>query len=224
MRVRIPDEVIELARSKDIDEMLKMLWAAVIYSIDKKVVVEELGELLDPNKRRSAKMQWKQNRLSHTINKSVPHLIIDCPTLKNKSVPHLKKECPTLKTTDTNWLNEVHEESWGFIYSNSILLNIITSYIDNNITYTSIKYQIDKQWKEKYIDTQIQEAEKVIKKIWFQNLKLILEYLPHDDFWSKQILSVAKLNKKNRDGVPYYAVIMDRIKQRTPKVISIPTI
>ena len=202
MRVRIPDEVIELARSKDIDEMLKMLWAAVIYSIDKKIVVEELGELLDPNKRRSAKMQWNKNSVSHSV----------------------KTDRPTLLSTDENWLNETHEESWGFIYSNSILLNIITSYIDNNITYTSIKYQIDKQWKEKYIDTQIQEAEKVIKKIWFQNLKLILEYLPHDDFWSKQILSVAKLNKKNRDGVPYYAVIMDRIKQRTPKVISIPTI
>lgn len=224
MRVRIPDEVIELARSKDIDEMLKMLWAAVIYSIDKRVVVEELGELLDPNKRRSAKMQWKQNRLSHTINKSVPHLIIDCPTLKNKSVPHLKKECPTLKTTDTNWLNETHEESWGFIYSNSILLNIVTWYIDNNITYTSIKYQINKQWKEKYIESQIEEAEKLIKKIWFQNFQLILQYLPHDDFWSKNILSIAKLNKKNKEWVPYYAVIMDRIKSYTPKVVSIPTV
>ena len=224
MRIRIPDEVIELAKSEDIDERLRILWAAVVYALDKKVVDSELADILDPNKRRRQKMLGKQNRLSHTINKSVPDLIIECPTLKNKSVPHLKKECPTLKITDTNWLNETHEESWGFIYSNSILLNIITSYIDNNITYTSIKYQIDKQWKEKYIDTQIQEAEKVIKKIWFQNLKLILEYLPHDDFWSKQILSVAKLNKKNRDGVPYYAVIMDRIKQRTPKVISIPTI
>ena len=148
--------------------------------------------------------------MSHSVKNSVSHSV--------------KTDRPTLLSTDENWLNETHEESWGFIYSNSILLNIITSYIDNNITYTSIKYQIDKQWKEKYIDTQIQEAEKVIKKIWFQNLKLILEYLPHDDFWSKQILSVAKLNKKNRDGVPYYAVIMDRIKQRTPKVISIPTI
>lgn len=224
MRVRIPDEVIELARSKDIDEMLKMLWAAVIYSIDKKIMVEELGELLDPNKRRSAKMQWNKNSVSHSDN-SVSQTVNRLSHSVKNSVSHsVKTDCPTLLSTDENWLNEVHEESWGFIYSNSILLNIITSYIDNNITYTSIKYQIDKQWKEKYIDTQIQEAEKVIKKIWFQNLKLILEYLPHDDFWSKQILSVAKLNKKNRDGVPYYAVIMDRIKQRTPKVISIPTV
>ena len=224
MRVRIPDEVIELAKSEDIDERLKILWAAVVYAIDKKVVVDELEELLDPNKRRRQKMLGKQNRLSHTKNKSVPHLNIECPTLKNKSVPVLKKECPTLKIADTNWLNQTHEESWGFIYSNSILLDICNTYIDNNITYTSINYQINKQWREKFMNTQVEEAEKLIKKIWFQTFQTILQYLPHDEFWSKNILSIAKLNKKNKDGIPYYAVIMDRIKNYTPKVISIPTV
>ena len=135
MRIRIPDEVIELAKSEDIEERLKILWAAVVYAIDKKIVIEELSHLLDPNKRRAEKMRGKQNRLSHTKNKSVPHLNIECPTLKNKSVPVLKKECPTLKIADKNWLNQTHEESWGFIYSNSILLDICNTYIDNNITY-----------------------------------------------------------------------------------------
>ena len=224
MRIRIPDEVIELAKSEDIDERLRILWAAVVYALDKKVVDSELADILDPNKRRRQKMLGKQNRLSHTINKSVPDLIIECPTLKNKSVPHLKKECPTLKTTDTNWLNQTHEESWGFIYNNILLLDIITWYIDNNITYPSINYQIKKQWKDKFLNTQVEEAEKLIKKIWFQTFQTILQYLPHDEFWSKNILSIAKLNKKNKDGVPYYAIIMDRIKQWTPKVVSIPTV
>ena len=217
MRVRIPDEVIELARSKDIDERLRMLWAAVIYSLDKKIVAEELGELLDPNKRRSTKMQWNKNSVSHTVNR-VSH------SVKNRPSHTVKTECPALKITDTNWLNQTHEESWGFIYSNSILLDICNTYIDNNITYPSINYQINKQGKEKYIEWQIQEAEKLIKKIWFQTFQTILQYLPHDEFWSKNILSIAKLNKKNKEWVPYYAIIMDRIKQRTPKVISIPTV
>ena len=218
MRIRIPDEVIELAKSEDIDEKLRILWAAVVYAIDKKIVKEELEDLLDPNKRRSEKMKGTQNRVSHTINKSVPHLKIECPTLKNKSVPVLKKECPTLKIADTNWLNQTHEESWGFIYNNILLLDIITWYINNNITYTSINYQIKKQWKEKFLNTQVEEAEKLIKKIWFQTFQTILQYLPHDDFWSRNILSIAKLNKKNKEWVPYYAVIMDRIKQYRPKV------
>lgn len=224
MRVRIPDEVVELAKSEDIDERLKILWAAVVYAIDKIIVDEWLTDLLDLNKRRSDKMLWKQNRLGHTKNKTGPVLNIDRASLKNKTGPHLKKDWPSLKITDENWLNQTHEESWGFIYSNSILLDICNTYIDNNITYTSIKYQINKQWREKFMNTQVEEAEKLIKKIWFQTFQTILQYLPHDDFWSKNILSIAKLNKKNKDGVPYYAVIMDRIKNYTPKVISIPTV
>ena len=136
----------------------------------------------------------------------------------------VKTEWNRLKILDENWLNQTHEESWGFIYSNILLLNIVTSYIDNNITYTSINYQINKQWKEKYIESQIEEAEKLIKKIWFQTFQVILNYLPHDEFRSKNILSIAKLNKKNKDGVPYYIVMMDKIKQYKPKVISIPTV
>lgn len=223
-QVSIPSELIEYANSKDIDEMLKILWDAVRYRLTWEIVNDELLELLDPNLRRSKSMMWKQNRLTHTKNKSATHLKNSLPHTINKSDTHLNKVCHTLKITDTNWLNEEHKESWGFIYSNSILLNIITSYIDNNITYTSINYQINKQWKEKYIESQVEEAEKLIKKIWFQTFQTILQYLPHDDFWSKNILSIAKLNKKNKDGVPYYAVIMDRIKSYTPKVISIPTV
>ena len=60
MRVRIPDEVIELAKSEDINERLKILWAAVVYAIDKEIVIEELSHLLDPNKRRAEKMRGKQ--------------------------------------------------------------------------------------------------------------------------------------------------------------------
>ena len=66
-RIRISDELIEYAnKSRDIDERLRILWAAVVYAIDKKVVIEELSHILDPNKRRSDKMKGKQNRLAHT--------------------------------------------------------------------------------------------------------------------------------------------------------------
>lgn len=230
-QISIPTSLIEYANTKDVDEMLRVLWDAVRYRLTWEIVDRWLLELLDPNLRRAKSMLWKQNRLWHTKNKSDTHLNLSVTQTKNSvqhtdlSVTHTKKQCDThLKITDENWLNEEHEESWGFIYNNSILLNICNTYIDNNITYTSIKYQIDKQWREKFTNTQVEEAEKLIKKIWFQNFQLILQYLPHDDFWSKNILSIAKLNKKNKDWIPYYAVIMDRIKQYQPKVISLPTV
>ena len=226
-QVSIPVELIEYANTKDIDEMLKILWDAVRYRLTWEIVNEELLDLLDANLRRSKNMQWKQNRLWHTINKTDTVLNVENKTAThlNLSLPHTINKTDThLFITDKNWLNQTHEESWGFIYSNSILLDICNTYIDNNITYTSINYQINKKWKEKYLEEQIIEAEKLIKKIWFQTFQVILQYLPHDDFRSKNILSIAKLNKKNKDGVPYYAVIMDRIKQYRPKVVSIPTV
>ena len=132
--VSIPSELINHANSKDIDEMLKILWDAVRYKLTWEIVDKWLLELLDPNLRRSKNMKWKQNRLWHT---------------KNKSVTDLKKECNTLKIADTNWLNEEHEDKFNIIYSNIQLYDIVTKYIhDNNITYT-LNYLIKKQWEEK---------------------------------------------------------------------------
>lgn len=226
-QISIPTSLIEYANTKDVDEMLRVLWDAVRYRLTWEIVDEWLLELLDPNLRRAKSMLWNKNSVKHTENR-VTHTdnrVTHTVSIPKNSVTHTEKQCDThLKITDENWLNEEHEENWGFIYSNSILLDICNTYIDNNITYTSINYQINKQWREKFINTQVEEAEKLIKKIWFQNFQLILQYLPHDDFWSKNILSIAKLNKKNKDWIPYYAVIMDRIKQYQPKVISLPTV
>ena len=58
----------------------------------------------------------------------------------------------------------------------------------------------------------MKESEKVIKEVWLKNFKDILEFISKDDFRSKQILSIAKLNRKNKDGVPYHVVIMDKMK------------
>lgn len=68
------------------------------------------------------------------------------------------------------------------------------------------------------------EAEKIIKKVWLETFTTILNFIKQDDFWSKQILSIAKLNRKDRDGVPYYIIMMDKIKNYRPNVISIPTV
>ena len=226
--VNIPSKIIDYANSKDIDEMLRILWDFVRYKLTWKIECSELLDLINPNMSRAKKMMWNKNSVKQTKKQCETDDKTEwnrqqkqCETDEKNSV---KQICFSLKTLDENWLNQTHEESWGFIYSNSILLNIVTTYIDNNITYPSINYQINKQWKEKYIESQVEEAEKLIKKIWFQAFQLILNYLPHDDFRSKNILSIAKLNKKNKDGLPYYAIIMDKIKQYTPKVIHIPTV
>ena len=222
--VNIPERLIEYANTKDIDEMLRILWDFVRYKITWEIENSELLELFDPNLSRSEKMRGNKNSVKQTKKQCETVEKTEWNSQEKQSETVENDDCFRLFIQDENWLNQTHEESWGFIYSNSILLNIVTSYIDNNITYPSINYQINKQWKEKYIESQIEEAEKLIKKIWFQTFQVILQYLPHDEFRSKNILSIAKLNKRNKDGVPYYAIIMDKIKNYTPKVIHIPTV
>ena len=222
--VNIPSRLIEYVSTKDIDEMLRILWDFVRYKLTWKIECSELLDLINPNMSRAKKMMWNKNRVKQSVKQSETVSKTEWNSQQKQSETDKKDDCFTLFIQDENWLNQTHEESWGFIYSNSILLNIVTTYIDNNITYTSINYQINKQGREKFIEAQVKEAEKVIKKIWFQTFQTILTYLPNDEFRSKNILSIAKLNKKNKEWIPYYAVIMDRIKQYKPKVYSIPTV
>ena len=200
MRLRISDEIIEIARKhQDVDERIQIYWKAVLYAIEKEIIDERMSEYLDPNTRRSRNMKWKQNRLGHTIIKTGTHL--------KKGVGQTKKSKATSKK------NQISEEALAiYISNNNMLYSIVCKYIESNKWYWSIAYQINKQWKDKYIYSQMKESEKVIKEIWLKNFKDILEFISKDDFRSKQILSIAKLNRKNKDGVPYHVVIMDKMK------------
>lgn len=90
---------------------------------------------------------------------------------------------------------------------------------DSYEKYPSIKYQIDKQWEKYLLDT-IKDREKLCKEYWEETVKTVLNYIKQDDFWCKQIQSIGKLRKKNKDWVPYIVVIMDKITQYKPKIID----
>jgi hypothetical protein len=99
-----------------------------------------------------------------------------------------------------------------YISNNNTIYDIVYKYIYSNIDTWNISYLINKQWETKYIYSQMLEAEKIIKQIWLETFITILAFIKQDEFWNKQILSIAKLNRKDKDGVPYYIVIMERIK------------
>ena len=208
MRLRISDEIIEIARKhQNVNERIEIYWKAVLYAIEKQIIDERMSEYLDPNVRRKKKMEWKQNRLGHTKKISVGQTKNKSGTDLNLSEGHTKNNKAKTKK------NQITDEDLTiYITNNNRLYLIVCKYIENNKQYWSISYQINKQWKEKYIYSQMKEAEKLVKEIWFKNLNDILEFIPKDDFRSKQILSIAKLNRKNKEWVPYYVVIMDKMK------------
>lgn len=220
MRLRISDEIIEIARKhQNVNERVEIYWKAVLYAIEKQVVDERMSEYLDPNLRRSKNMMDKKNRLGHTKNKSGTHL-------NNKSGTHLKKGVGHTKNSKsrTNKI-EISDDAFTiYISNNNILYDIVYTYIYSNIETWNISYLVKTHWEKNYIYSQMLEAEKIIKQVWLETFKTILAFIKQDDFRNKQILTIKKLNKKNSDGVPYYVVIMDKIKNYTPKVISIPTV
>lgn len=218
MRIRIPDEIIELAKQHP-EKKVEIYWAAVTYVLHWEMIYSWLANVLDPNKRRAKKMEWKQNRLGHTKNKSGTDLNLSVGHTKKIGVGHTKIDKVEIKKTNKN------EEALGIYINNNILLyNIIHEYITSNINTWNISYLINKQWEKKYIATQMKEAEKIIKQVWLETFTTILNYIKQDEFRSKQILSIAKLNRKNKEWVPYYIVMMDNIRNYTPKVIHIPTV
>ncbi len=44
----------------------------------------------------------------------------------------------------------------------------------------------------------------------------VLKYVCEDEFWSKNIRSIAKLRRKDREGTPYFNVIQAKIPKRKP--------
>lgn len=208
MLKRISDEIIEIAKKhENLNERMEIYWKMMARYIEWVIVDERMREYLDPNVRRSKNMKGKKNRLLHTKNKSVTDLNNKSVTDLKISVKHTKKD-----KAKTKGKQITDEDLTIYIANNNRLYLIVCKYIENNKQYWSISYQINKQWKEKYIYSQMKEAEKLVKEIWFKNLNDILEFISKDDFRSKQILSIAKLNRKNKEWVPYHVVIMDKMK------------
>lgn len=84
------------------------------------------------------------------------------------------------------------------------------------------KHQVAKQIKNKGLDNyqlvQLAEYEKLIKK-WYtdEEVKKVLTVAVKDDFWSEQILTIWKLNKKNKEWNLYIDVLLDKFTSLTKK-------
>ena len=122
---------------------------------------------------------------------------------KNKSGSPLKKD----PSTDLSTLGPVPSEAKEFLS-------------DSYNKYPSIRYQIDKQWDKYLVDT-IKDRNKLCKEYGEETVKTVLNFIKQDDFRCKQIQSIWKLRKKNKDWVPYIVVIMDKITQYKPKIIDL---
>ena len=206
------------------DPLLRSLIISAQVSIQKDAEV---------SKARSEKMKGNKNSLKDWTKLWNP--VKTDKTEKTESDRQNRKN----RNEQTNQITDLIDDNWeilweidlGGIYINNILninlYKIIKYFITNKSLYPQISYQIKKKWLKQYLVEQYKEAEKLEKEIWLDSLKTILNFCIVDDFWKNQILSVKKLNEKNKDKVPYYLVISEKILQRNtvkPNVCSIPTV
>jgi hypothetical protein len=75
----------------------------------------------------------------------------------------------------------------------------------------------------KELEKKIKQGEEAIEKmiridgLTIDQIHAIIEEATTHDFWKKQIRSLAKLRQKNKDGIPYWAVMVGLIKERLEK-------
>ena len=220
MRKVISDEVVEIAKKHEkMEERIEIYWKMMMRYIEEIMVDERMRKYLDPNRRRREKMIGNDNSHGTTVNR-------DGTTVKNSGGTTVKnRDGTTVKSKSKPKKNQISEEAITiYISNNNVLYDIVYKFIYSNINTWNISYLINKHWEQTYLYTQMKEAEKIINQVWLETFTTILSFIKQDDFRNKQILTIKKLNKKDSDGVPYYILMMEKIKNYKPKVISIPTV
>lgn len=212
MLKRISDEIIEIAKKhENLNERMEIYWKMMARYIEWVIVDERMREYLDPNVRRSKKMEWNKNSVKQTDKQSDTHCKKQSVSDWKNSVKHTKNSKSKTKKNDIS-----ESDLTIYISNNKWLYDIVCKYID--VDKGNIQYIIDDKYNKsynKYIYSQMLEAEKIIKEIWLENFTATLDFISKDDFRSQQILTIAKLNRKNKDWIPYYLVIKDKMKPHT---------
>lgn len=130
------------------------------------------------------------------------------PVKNTLAVPGEKKEKSSAKKERKEIALALPTEEYKFV----------DDFID--INNWQIRYQL--KTNPDYFKKQYSAVDKLVS-MWFSltDIQTVLNYVKQDDFWSKNILSVEKLLRKNKEWVPYVIVMAEAIKNYRPKAIDL---
>lgn len=208
------------------DPIMKAFFQQIKRSIDKRK---------SRNQKISKSMKWNQNAVKNYENiskqmktdENSSWQIKQKSKSKNKSknkkdILYINKEENNLILKE-NITEEKKEKSSAKKEKKEIALkNDFSEYrfVDRFIdpSNPSIAYQMK---KPDFMLEQYSEIDK-LNKDWYDNqtIQTVLQYIKQDAFRSKNILSIKKLRKKDKDGVPYIVRMIEKIKQFKPTVID----
>lgn len=168
------------------------------------------------------KDEWNKRFISIAENRNTP-------IAKNSNTYCRKQQEGIAENSNTpiaenskhnNINNNSIKEEYNIIPSE--IFNFFEKQKDNMV---SISYQIKKN--KNYINKQAieyQKLKKEIKDLWDPNIicPAILEFITKDDFWKKNIWSITKLRKKNKDWLKYWIIMIEKMKQSQTKKTKKP--
>jgi len=146
----------------------------------------------------------------YILKASIQNPTLDIKTLEDKAdelikAGYLDKEVKTPVVTKTKQLSKpVNQEA----------INIALAFLEHKQDYAQIKSLLKK--KDKW-EIALDWAKDIIRMneidwLTYPQITEICKFVCIDDFWAKNILSIAKLRKKNREWIAYRAVMIDNIK------------
>ena len=159
---------------------------------------------------------WEIKKVDWIYNKIIDNKISISNDIDNISTPQEKILIPVKQKTHIAVVEETP-------YPGPLPEPVSKFLTDSYEKYPSTKYQIDKQWS-KYFMTTIKDFEKLCQEYGQETVYTVLRFIKQDEFRCKQIQSIGKLRKKNKDWIPYMVVIMDKIQQSKPKIIDLDSI
>jgi len=93
-------------------------------------------------------------------------------------------------------------------------INVSLAFLEHKKDYTQIKALLRKKDSGEIAIDWAKDVVKLNELDWltYPQITEICKFVCVDEFWSRNILSIPKLRKKNREWVPYWAVMIDAIK------------
>jgi len=166
--------------------------------------------------RRFIRLNNKSSTINKNVNRRLSKMLTDdyqkCYSTINKNV---KDNNISNNNTNINNTSIISKPQKKFL-RDSFEFKMSELFLDKNSNNPNINYLLQKKGEDVLIQDWCEHIDKLarIDKLTPEQIEYLIMFTAEHPFWSQQILSPAKFRKKNKEGIPYYVVLIGEIKQK----------
>ena len=237
--------LIEQIRGKWWDASIKVnyiIWKEKTEAIKNKNISEKENEKLEENSDNVEITPSEEDRVKNTLSWDFQdRVILDRVkiTLQNiyKEVNKNKNISNKIYIPQNSFFYEISKKFLDFQISQNVhqilflIKNTASKIKNSDFPFEKYSFEDLKDWelnKNEFqeelakiiiINNWAEEAEKLkrIDKYTEEQIEFVFEFTKQDEFWKNQILSIKKFREKNKNNIPYFVVMIDKIKEKYKK-------